>query len=48
MNSSVHANNKKNNILVLCKAFVQGINGTTIYAEKCIRLILTKIIKSFV
>ena len=25
---------KKNNILVLGKDFVQGINGTTIYAEK--------------
>ena len=34
MSSSVHANNKKNNILVLGKAFVQGINGTTIYPEK--------------
>ena len=30
--SSSHANNKKN--LVLGKDFVQGINGTTIYAEK--------------
>ena len=34
MSSSSHANNKKNNILVLGKDFVQGINGTTIYAEK--------------
>ena len=25
---------KKNNVLVLGKDFVQGINGTTIYAEK--------------
>ena len=32
--SSLHANNKKNDILVLGKDFVQGINGTTIYAEK--------------
>ena len=31
----MHANNKVNNVLVLGKeAFVQGINGTTIYAEK--------------
>ena len=39
---------KKNNILVLGKVFVQGINGTTIYAENCIQLILLKIIKKFV
>ena len=30
----MHANNKVNNVLVLGKAFTQGINGTTIYAEK--------------
>ena len=29
-----HANNKVNNILVLGKGFIQGINGTKIYAEK--------------
>ena len=34
LNSSSHANNKKNTILVLGKDFVQGINGTTIYTEK--------------
>ena len=34
MSSSVHANNKVNNVLVLGKAFIQGINDTTIYAEK--------------
>ena len=35
LSSSAHANNKKNNnILFLGKDFVQGINGTTIYAEK--------------
>ena len=34
LSSSVHANNKVNNILVLDKTFVQGINGTTVYAEK--------------
>ena len=32
--NSPHANNKKNNILVLVKDVVQGINGTTIYAQK--------------
>ena len=34
MSSSVHANNKTNNILVLGKDFTQEINGTTLYAEK--------------
>ena len=34
LSSSSHANSKKDKILVLGKAFVQGINGTTIYAEK--------------
>ena len=34
LSSSVHAINKVNNVLVLGKAIVQGINGTTIYAEK--------------
>ena len=34
LSSSSHANNKKNIFLVLGKNFVQGINGTTIYAEK--------------
>ena len=34
MSSSVHANNKVNNILVVGKDFIQGINGTTVYAEK--------------
>ena len=33
LSSSLHVNNKKN-ILVLSKDFVQGINNTTIYAEK--------------
>ena len=34
MSSSVHANNKTRNILVLGKGFIQGIDGTTHYAEK--------------
>ena len=33
MSSSTHSNNRENNILVLNKDFIQGINGT-IYAEK--------------
>ena len=34
MSFSSHANNKANNIYVLGKDFIQGLNGTTIYAEK--------------
>ena len=34
MSSSVHANSKTRNILVLSKDFTQGIDNTTIYAEK--------------
>ena len=34
MSSSTHATNRENNILVLGKDFKQGINNTTIYAEK--------------
>ena len=34
MSSSLHANNRANNTLVLGKDFIQGINDTTIYAEK--------------
>ena len=34
MCSSVHANNKTKNILVLGKDFEQGLDNTTIYAEK--------------
>ena len=34
MSSFAHANNRANNILVLGKDFIEGINGTTIYSEK--------------
>ena len=34
LSSSVHANNKVNNVLVLGKSFIQGMNGTTIHAER--------------
>ena len=34
MSSSVHANNKTKNILVLAKNFIEGLGNTTIYAEK--------------
>ena len=34
MSSSVHATNRANNVYVMGKDFIQGINDTTIYAEK--------------
>ena len=34
MSCSIHASNKANNIYVMGEALIQGINGTTIYAEK--------------
>ena len=34
MSSSIHATNRANNIYVMDKEFIQGINDTTIYAEK--------------
>ena len=47
MSSSSHANNKKNNILVLGKDFVQKMNGTTIYAEKMYSINFTENNKKF-
>ena len=46
MSSSSHANNKKINILVLGKDFVQGINGK-IYAEKLYSINSTENNKKF-
>ena len=34
MSSGIHATNRANNIYVMGKDFIQGINDTTIYAEK--------------
>ena len=34
MSSSIHATNRANNIYVMGKDIIQGINDTTIYAEK--------------
>ena len=36
MSSSIHATNRANNIYVVGKELIQGINGITIYAEKTI------------
>ena len=45
--SSSHARNNKNNILVLGKDFVQGINGRTVYAEKFYSITFTENNKKF-
>ena len=42
MSSSVHANNKTKNILVLGKDFIQGLDNTIIYAEKLYSINFTK------
>ena len=42
MSSSVHANNETNNIFALGKDFTQGLNNTTIYAEKLYSINFTK------
>ena len=47
LSSSVHANTRANNILVLGKEFIQGVNGTTIYAEKMYSTNFTVTNKSF-
>ena len=48
LTSSVRANNRANNILVLGKEFIQEIHGTIICAEKCIQLIVLLLTKNFV
>ena len=48
MSSSVHANNKTKNILVLGKDFVQGLDNTTVYAEKLHSINFTENFKKFV
>ena len=42
MSSSVHADNRTKNILVLGKGFTQGYDNTTIYAEKMYSINFTK------
>ena len=46
--SLVHANNKANNIYVMGDLFVQGINDTTLYAEKMYSQNFTQPSKKFV
>ena len=45
---SSHSNNRANNIYVLGKDFIQGINSTTIYAEKLLKTDFTEQDKKFV
>ena len=47
-NSLTHANNKANNIFVMGDGFVQGINDTTLYAEKIYSQNFTQPNKTFV
>ena len=47
LSSSSHANNNKNNILVLGKDFVHRISYTTIYAEKLYSINFTENNKKF-
>ena len=46
--SLVHANNKDNNIFVMGDLFVQGINDTSLYAEKVYSQNFTQPSKKFV
>ena len=46
--SLIHPNNKANNIYVMGKDFVQGINDTTLYADKVYRQNFTQPSKKFV
>ena len=48
MSSSIHAKNKANNIYVIGKDFIQGINDTTINAEKLFHNNFTKFGLKFV
>ena len=46
--SLVHANNKANNVYIMGDLFVQGINDTTLYAEKVYSQNFTAVNKKFV
>ena len=47
-NSVIHSNNKSNNIYAMGKDFVQGINDTTLYADKIYSQNFTQPSKKFV
>ena len=42
MSRSVHANNKTRSIVVLGEEFTQGLDDTTLFAEKIYSIILSK------
>ena len=48
MSSSIHATNRANNIYVMGKEFIQGINDTTIYAEKLFHNNFTELREKFI
>ena len=48
MSSSIHATNRANHIYVMGRGFVQGVNDTTIYAEKNFYINVTDPGKKFV
>ena len=47
MSSSVHANDKTKNILILGQGFTQGLEDTTLYAEKNVLINFTATRKNF-
>ena len=47
-NIVIHSNNKANNIFIMGDGFVQGINDTTLYAEKIHSQNFTAVNKKFV
>ena len=47
-NSVAHTNNKANNIFIMGDGFVQGINDTTLYAEKIYSKYFSAVDKKFV
>ena len=47
-NSVIHSNNKANNIFIMGNGFVEGINDTTLYAEKIYSQNFTAVNKKFV
>ena len=48
MSSSIHATNRANNVYVMGKEFIRGINDTTIYAEKLFHNNFTELGEKFV
>ena len=42
MSSSIHANNRTESILILGEGFTQGLDDTTLYAEKTFSINFTK------